>query len=157
MFAGKGRGRKGQAGIYEPCLTRLRKCRGDETISFIDTAYTMYNIDTMDVCFVELEAFTEDVLRVTDEEALRQFEVELAARPEAGDLIQHSGGLRKARMKLPGRGKSAGARVIYLWLPETRRVVLFMLYTKAKHADIPPALLMRLRTAVKTIKTKYNR
>jgi mRNA-degrading endonuclease RelE of RelBE toxin-antitoxin system len=97
----------------------------------------MYNMDAMDVCFVELEAFTDEMLRVADEETLRQFEVELAAKPEAGDLVRHSGGLRKARMKLPGRGKSAGARVIYLWLPETRRVVLFTLYTKARQADMP--------------------
>jgi hypothetical protein len=53
----------------------------------------------MDVCFVELEAFTEEVLRVADEETLRQFEAELAAHPESGNLIRHSGGLRKARMK----------------------------------------------------------
>ena len=33
----------------------------------------------MTVCFVELEAFTEEVLRVADEETLRQFEAELAA------------------------------------------------------------------------------
>ena len=126
-------------------------------ISLIDTDYTMYNMPVMDVCFVELEAFTEEVLRVADEETLRQFEAEIAAKPEAGDLIRHSGGLRKARMKLPGRGKSAGARVIYLWLPVARRFVLFMLYTKAKQADIPPALLARLRVAVETIKAKYNR
>lgn len=44
----------------------------------------------MTVCFVELEAFTEEVWRVADEETLRQFEAELAARPEAGDLIRHS-------------------------------------------------------------------
>ena len=56
----------------------------------------------MTVCFVELAAFTEEVLRVADEETLRQFAVELAANPEAGDLIRHSGGLRKARLKLPG-------------------------------------------------------
>ena len=60
-------------------------------------------------------------------------------------------------MKLPGRGRSAGARVICLWLPEARRVVLFMLYTKAKSADIPPTLLSRLRAAVETIKLHYNR
>ncbi len=95
----------------------------------------------MTVCFVELKAFTQEVLRVADEETLRRFELELAANPEAGELIRHSGGLRKARMKLPGRGRSAGARVIYLWLPETRRFVLFMLYTKAKAADIPPVRL----------------
>lgn len=126
-------------------------------VSLIDKDCTMYNMPLMDVCFVELEAFTEEVLRAADEETLRQFEAELAAKPEAGDLIRHSGGLRKARMKLPGRGKSAGARVIYLWLPVARRLVLFMLYTKAKQADIPPALLARLRVAVETIKAKYNR
>ena len=111
----------------------------------------------MTVCFVELEVFTEDLLRVADDEALRQFEAELAARPEAGDVIRQSGGLRKARMKLPGRGRSAGARVIYLWLPEARCIALFMLYTKAKQANIPPALLARLRAAVENIKAKYNR
>src|SRR3954463_14633820 len=100
----------------------------------------------MTVCFVELEAFTEEVLRVADEEVLRQFETELGAHPEAGDLIRHSGGLRKARMKLPGRGRSSGARVIYLWLPKPRRIVLFMLYTKAKQTAIPPTLLARLRS-----------
>jgi putative transcriptional regulator len=69
----------------------------------------------MTVCFVELEAFIEEVLRVADEDTLRQFEMELAARPEAGDLIRQSGGLRKARMKLPGRGRSAwGARDLSL-------------------------------------------
>lgn len=56
--------------------------------------------------FIELQAFTEEVLRVADEESLREFQMELAANPESGALIQHSGGLRKARFRLPGRGKS---------------------------------------------------
>lgn len=98
-----------------------------------------------------------EALDVADEETLRLFEDELAAHPEAGDLIRHSGGLRKMRMKLPGRGKSSGARVIYLWLPEPRRIVLVMLYTKAKQTDIPPALLARMRAAVESIKARYNR
>jgi hypothetical protein len=36
----------------------------------------------MDICFVEVEAFTEEVLSVADEETLRQIEDELSARPE---------------------------------------------------------------------------
>jgi hypothetical protein len=60
-------------------------------------------------------------------------------------------------MKLPARGRSSGGRVIYLWLPETRRFVLFMLYTKAKQTDLPAALLARLKSAVETIKSSYNR
>lgn len=31
-----------------------------------------------------------------------------------------------------------------------------MLYTKAKQTDIPPALLVKLKTAVATIKSIYN-
>ena len=79
------------------------------------------------------------------------------SRPEAGDLIRHSGGLRKARMKLSGRGKSGGARVIYLWLPRARRFIFFMLYTKSTKANIAPEDLARLRAAVETIKQQYNR
>jgi hypothetical protein len=46
--------------------------------------------------------------------------------------------------------------VIYLWLPEARRIVLFMLYTKAKQSEIPPAILTRMRAAVEAIKARYN-
>lgn len=47
--------------------------------------------------------------------------------------------------------------MIYLWLPEARRFVLFMLYTKAKQTDIPPALLAEYRSVAAIIKAKYNR
>ena len=111
----------------------------------------------MDFTCVELEAFTRELLRVADEEVLREFQLALAVRPEAGDLIRHSGGLRKARMKLSSRGKSGGARVIYLWLPRARRFIFFMLYTKSTKANIAPEDLARLRAAVETIKQQYNR
>ena len=107
--------------------------------------------------FIELQAFTEEVLRVADEESLREFQMELAANPESGALIQRSGGLRKARFRLPGRGKSGGARVIYLWLPNRGIFVLFMLYTKSARANISAAQLSRLRSAVESIKIQYNR
>jgi len=51
----------------------------------------------------------------------------LALNPDAGDdVIKGSGGCRKVRWSLAGRGKRGGARVIYLkrlaerkiWLPE---------------------------------------
>jgi len=111
----------------------------------------------MTFCFIELQAFTEEVLRVADEESLREFQMELAANPESGALIQQSGGLRKARFRLPGRGKSGGARVIYLWLPNRGIFVLFMLYTKSSRANISADQLSRLRSAVESIKTQYNR
>ena len=53
-----------------------------------------------------------------------------------GDLIQGTGGFRKIRMKLPGRGKSAGARVVYFHLKDRGAVFLFLLYTKSGQSDL---------------------
>jgi len=36
-------------------------------------------------------------------------------RPDAGDLIPGSGGLRKFRWSLAGKGKRGGTRLIYYW------------------------------------------
>jgi len=105
---------------------------------------------------VELAGFTEDVTDLVDDETLREFQNELIANPEAGDLIPGSGGLRKARMKLPARGKSGSARVIYLWLPKTKRMICFMFYTKGKTATIPPSILKLLKLQVEKIKTAYS-
>ena len=54
----------------------------------------------MTLTFVELPGFTAECLSVASDEDLRQFQNELAASPDAGELIQHTGGLRKVRFKL---------------------------------------------------------
>lgn len=106
--------------------------------------------------FIELEGFTEDVTDAVDDEALREFQNDLICNPDEGDLIPNSGGLRKARMKLPGRGKSGSARVIYLWLPKTQRLICFMFYTKSKTTTIPAPILKLLKNQVDRIKTSYS-
>ena len=105
---------------------------------------------------IELAGFTEDVTDMVDDETLREFQNELLANPESGDLIPGSGGLRKARMKLPSRGKSGSARVIYLWLPKAKRMICFMFYTKGRTATIPPAILKLLKLQVEKIKVSYS-
>ena len=64
----------------------------------------------MRVLFIESHKFAEQVARLNAEEALLELENELMQNPDKGDLIQGTGGFSKIRMKLPGRGKSAGAR-----------------------------------------------
>ena len=63
--------------------------------------------------FEELSGFTKRVLRLLEDESYATFQFALAANPELGKLIKNSGGLRKVRWSLPGRGKSGGVRVIY--------------------------------------------
>ena len=69
--------------------------------------------------FIELPLFTKQITSLVEDEVYRKFQQGLIQQPEQGDVIQHSGGLRKARMALAGRGKRGGARVIYLHLPQT--------------------------------------
>jgi hypothetical protein len=59
-------------------------------------------------------------------------------------------------MKLPGRGKSGGARVIYLHLEERGIIIFFYLYTKAKSENLTAEQLKRLRNAVTIIKQEFN-
>lgn len=88
----------------------------------------------MYIVFIESRKFTEQVARLNGEEAVWEVENELLQNPNKGDLIQGTGGFRKIRMKLPGRGKSAGARVVYFHLKDRAIVFLFFLYTKSHRA-----------------------
>lgn len=108
------------------------------------------------VHFIELPEFTRDLLAIADDATWQTFQLEFMKNPQAGAVIQDSGGLRKVRMKLPGRGKSAGARVIYLWLERASVVILFYFYTKARQSDLTPEQKKRLRTAVEMIRKQYE-
>lgn len=63
--------------------------------------------------FVYMSTFEKQWANVglTDEE-LKELEVLLCENPEAGDMIQGTGGLRKLRWALPGRGKSGSNKNI---------------------------------------------
>lgn len=110
----------------------------------------------MNLIFAELPGFTKECLSVASDEELRQFQLELAANPEAGDLIQGTSGLRKARFRLAGRGKSGSARVIYLWLPKVSVMILFHFYTKQSKSDLSAEDRRALRTATQIIKDHYQ-
>ena len=106
--------------------------------------------------FVELPLFTEQIIRRVDDTAYLRFQRELLREPDRGEVIPHAGGLRKVRMRLPGRGKRGGARVIYLHLPRQETIVLFYLYTKAERENLSPEQLRRLRDAAAIIKQEFR-
>lgn len=61
---------------------------------------------------------------------------DLAHNPNAGELIPGTGGVRKLRWGLEGRGQRGGARVIYFY--RGARIPLFALaaYAKNERADL---------------------
>jgi mRNA-degrading endonuclease RelE of RelBE toxin-antitoxin system len=69
----------------------------------------------MKATFVELPPFARQRADYMDDEAYRALQNELMQNPEAGDVIEGTGGLRKVRQADPrrGKGKRGGLRVIY--------------------------------------------
>jgi hypothetical protein len=47
------------------------------------------------VHFIETQVFTKQITSMLDEAEYRQLQVTLALKPQAGDIIRGSGGLRK--------------------------------------------------------------
>ncbi len=60
----------------------------------------------------------------------------LAYNPTAGDLITGTGGVRKLRWGLDGRGKRGGARVIYFVHNADMPLFLLTVYAKNERADL---------------------
>lgn len=69
----------------------------------------------MKALFVELPPFQRHRVDYLDDEAYRAFQTALLKNPEAGDVIQGTGGLRKIRFADEKRqkGKRGGIRIIY--------------------------------------------
>ena len=60
---------------------------------------------------------------VLDTASLKILEEILLENPHTGDVIQGSGGARKMRIQLDGRGKSGGGRVVYLDVFEKENIL----------------------------------
>ncbi len=95
--------------------------------------------------FIELESFALVRDKYLDDDDFAEFQWYLAGQPDAGNVIPGSGGCRKVRWALAGRGKRGGARVIYFLRLVSGQIVLVTMYGKNVRENIDPALLKRLK------------
>ena len=94
---------------------------------------------------IETPIFTRQVTAAMDDDQYRLLQLHLLQRPDAGETIRASGGLRNLRWRLPGRGKRGGARIIYYWKRAQDQLFLLFVYPKNVRSDLTPAQLRVLR------------
>jgi mRNA-degrading endonuclease RelE of RelBE toxin-antitoxin system len=100
------------------------------------------------VVIVETSIFTRRVVRLLDDESYRLLQAELLQDPEKGALMRGSGGLRKLRWAVPGRGKRGGVRVIYYWAVSKDRFLMLLIYDKTEQDELTADQVRQLRQLV---------
>ena len=109
------------------------------------------------IAFTEHPVFTRRITELLTDEEYRKFQTDLAANPEAGDVIPGLSGLRKVRLALPGRGKRGAARVLYLLFVRAEAVFLLYVFTKGEFEDLPPDKRRVMKRLVDEIKKEFER
>jgi len=110
----------------------------------------------MEALFVELPPFERHRAEYLTDDEFRAFQQMLLKNPECGDVIQHTGGLRKVRFADSRRqkGKRGGIRVIYYWYLEKSHFLLFTLYDKDQKDDLTKAQQDLLRGMLEQAKKR---
>lgn len=100
--------------------------------------------------FIEAPFFTQLLAEYLGDEEYRELQLHLARAPEAGDVIQGTGGFRKVRWADPrrGQGRRGGLRVIYYYFEQDRQIWFLTMYGKDEAADLAPKEKRALKTAV---------
>ena len=97
---------------------------------------------------IETTVFTRLIQEQMDDDNYRELQAALVQNPESGKVISGSGGLRKVRWKVEGRGKRGGIRIIYYWKKFNDQLWMLYCYTKADKEDLTKAQLKTLRHVV---------
>lgn len=102
--------------------------------------------------FVHLRTFEASAADVPiEDDALRSLQLTLAENPEAGQTIVGTGGVRKIRLGVKGKGKSGGARVLYYVVVRRQVIYLLLAYDKSEADSISDRGKRQLRALVKQL------
>ncbi|HTX79977.1 MAG TPA: type II toxin-antitoxin system RelE/ParE family toxin [Longilinea sp.] len=94
--------------------------------------------------FIEATAFTKYIYEYLSEDEYLGLQSFLLQYPESGKVVPGSGGVRKVRWAMSGRGKSGGVRVIYYFRAQNNEIWLLTIYSKNEMENIPVHILRQI-------------
>ena len=80
----------------------------------------------------------------------------IARDPQCGVLLQGTGGVRKVRFALDGRGKSGGVRAEYFYHDGTMPVYMLAVFAKNRQANLTNAQRNDLAEITRAILREYK-
>ncbi|HXQ06674.1 MAG TPA: type II toxin-antitoxin system RelE/ParE family toxin [Bradyrhizobium sp.] len=106
---------------------------------------------------VETPSYLADAERLFSPEERLAVVDRLSADPTCGVVIPGSGGVRKVRFGFGARGKSGGARIIYLFSGDRLPVFVLAVFAKNEKANLSPAERNALAKMVTDMIGSYRR
>ena len=97
---------------------------------------------------IETSIFTKLITEMMKDDEYRLLQESLIIKPDIGAIIKGSGGLRKARWKLEGKGKRGGIRYIYYWVNEDNQIIMLYAYRKSKQETLTNEQTVLLKSAI---------
>jgi len=108
------------------------------------------------LAFIETPTFTRLITGLVGDDDYAAFQRDLAEQPEKGGPMSGCGGARKVRLAARGKGKSGGARVIYLYLKNHDVIYLLYVFTKGDADNLSAEGKKAMRALAEQIKTEYR-
>jgi len=101
--------------------------------------------------FIETSGFSKIRENYFDDSQFNMLQLYLMDRPDAGNIIKGSGGIRKLRWGMQGQGKRGGVRVIYYWITKDNQILFLTAYAKGKASDLSQNAIKTMREIVKDL------
>jgi hypothetical protein len=108
------------------------------------------------ITVVETPTYLRDATKVLSEAEREAVVAMLAGDPTCGDLIKQSGGIRKIRVGIEGRGKRGGGRVIYFYHNRAFPIFVLAFFAKNDRADLSDKERNALAAFVKNLVKTYG-
>jgi mRNA-degrading endonuclease RelE of RelBE toxin-antitoxin system len=101
--------------------------------------------------FIEATAFTKYVYEYLSDDEYLGLQSFLLKYPEAGKIVPGSGGIRKIRWAMAGKGKSGGLRVIYYFKRQDDEIWLLTIFSKNEIENIPAHVLRKIAKEIENV------